>query len=94
MTHGFVMPTGGFFVRGYLPHCKILPEARSCRNSSPAFNFTAASTYELQPVAAMSNHAIENFEMLPGVGQQLRIRGVIRGLDRHDHRADLRMILA
>ncbi len=42
----------------------------------------------------MLNHTIENFEMFSGVGQQLRIRGVIRALDRNDHRAELRVLSA
>ncbi len=42
----------------------------------------------------MLNHAIEHFEMLSGVSQQLRVRGVIRALDRDDHGADSRMLSA
>ena len=42
-----------------------------------------------QPVVAMLNHAIENFEMLSSIGQQLGIRGMICALDRNYHSADL-----
>jgi hypothetical protein len=46
------------------------------------------------PVVVALDHAIENFEMLSGIGQQFRICGVIRALNRNDHRADLRMFFS
>ena len=37
----------------------------------------------------MLNHAIDNFEMLSSIGQQLGIRGMIRALDCNDRGAEL-----
>ena len=53
---------------------------------------TLAGRHQLVVVAL--NHAIENFEMLSGIGQQLKICGVIRALNRNDHGADLRMFFS